>query len=69
MVSAGEGWWADFGEVVEPGRLVGARGASQECSVGGEAVIGGVAEVGEFGGDGAQAGVGELVVDVPPPGT
>src|SRR5579884_1105647 len=62
-VSAGEGR-ADFSEVIEPGWLVDA-GASEEGSVGGEAVLGGVAVVGEFGVDGAEAGVGELVLDVP----
>src|SRR5438067_1583720 len=55
-VPAGAGRWAEFGEAVEPGRLVGARSASQERSVGGEAVIGGSGEVSEFGVEGAQAG-------------
>src|SRR5437016_2733426 len=64
-VWAGEARSADFGETIEPCRLVGPRGASQQRSVGGEAVISGVADLGEFGVDGAQTGVGEFVLDVP----
>ena len=67
QVPAGKGLRADFGGAIEPRPLVRAPGPrSQQRSIGGEAgMISGVADFGEFGVDGAQAGVGELVLDVP----
>lgn len=64
-VPSGEGRPADFGEVIGPCQLRFAGSASQECTIGGEAMIGRCAEVSEFGVDGAQPGVGELMLDVP----
>jgi hypothetical protein len=64
-VRAGVGRRAEFGEAVEPCGLVRTKSASQQCSVGGKPAVGSVAVSGEFGVDGAQAGVGELVLDVP----
>lgn len=63
QVPAGEGRSADFGELIEPCRLVGSRTVERRC-IAGEALMGRM-NVREFGVDGAQAGVGELVLDVP----
>src|SRR5256885_7538059 len=65
-VAAGEGGWAQFGEPVEPCRLVTSGGPPEQGCFPGLARVWGVADVGEFGVDGAQARVRELVLEVPP---
>ena len=64
-VPAGQGRRAHFGEAFEPGRLVVASTAPQQGSVVAEAVIGRVAGVDEFGIDGAEPGIWEVVIDIP----
>ena len=62
---AGGRWRGDLGDTMKPGGPFGPPSASEPRSVRGKGLVAGVAEVGEFGVDGAEPRAGQLVFDVP----